>query len=66
MDMYGMQVDAETRREQRIEGADTRRMLRAAREGSGSADGSGRSGSGWRRWVQPGTNRPSAPSPEAS
>ena len=66
MDMYGMEIYAETRLAQRREEADIRRLLRAARaaaEGDGSAE---RVGAWWRRWLRPGTARPSSPLPEAS
>jgi hypothetical protein len=66
MDMYGMEIYAETRLVQRHEEADIRRLLRAARA-TGEGDGSGgRDGAWWRRWLRPGSTRSSAALPEAS
>ena len=61
MDMYGMEIYAETRVAERRDDADIRRLLRAAR--APETDGSA---AWWRRWLRPGTARPSTPQPEAS
>ena len=67
MDMYGMEIYAETIVEQRRDEADIRRLLRAARASAADTDGSaGRVGAGWRRWLRPGSARSSTPLPEAS
>jgi hypothetical protein len=67
MDMYGMEIYAETRLAQRREEADIRRLLSTARAAAAQHDGStGRVGARWRRWLRPGTTRPSTPLPKAS
>ena len=67
MDMYGMEIYAETSLAQRREEADIRRLLRAARAAAAETDGStGRIGARWRRWLRPGMARSSTPLAEAS
>jgi len=67
MDMYEMQIAAETRQAQRREEAEIRHALRAARAGSRGADGrTGRIGTWWWRRLRPGTPRSSTPLPNAS
>ena len=63
MNMYGMEIYAETTLAHRHEAADIRRLLRAAADTDGSA---GRIGAWWRRWLRPGAARSSTPLPEAS
>jgi hypothetical protein len=63
MDMYEMEIAAETRIAQDREAADIRRLLHAARA---DEDGSVRTGAWWRRWLHPGGTRSSAPLAEAS
>lgn len=67
MDMYGMEIYAETIVEQRRDEADIRRLLRASRASAAETNGSGgRVGAWWRRSLRPGSARPSTPLPEAS
>jgi hypothetical protein len=67
MDMYGMEIHAETRLRQQLEDADIRRLLRAARAASGEADGTaGRFGVWPRRGQRPATSRLTTPLAEAS
>jgi hypothetical protein len=66
MDMYGMEIYAETRLAERRDEADIRRLLRAAHAAAETDGSSGRVGARWRRWLRPGTTRPSTPLPEVS